>query len=84
MSAVPRSPIFVTLAFDPDEMARRGRLGAAVTHSRYDGRELTAPARAAFAARFASDDDRREYFRSLARKSAAARLAVRAGSEAST
>ena len=45
-------PILVTLEFDPEEMARRGRIGAHRLHALYDSRELTAPARAAFLARF--------------------------------
>ncbi len=47
-----RSPITVTLEFDPEEMARRGRIGAHVTHSRHDPRETTAKARATFMGRF--------------------------------
>jgi hypothetical protein len=43
-----------TLEIDPEEMARRGRLGAAATHSRYDGHQITAAARAARAASIAS------------------------------
>src|SRR5262245_24103534 len=35
-----------------DVRSQAGRLGAFVTHSRYDSREITAPARAAFLARF--------------------------------
>ena len=35
--------------------AARGRIGAFVTLSRHDPRELTAPARAAFRARFVTD-----------------------------
>jgi hypothetical protein len=38
-------------------MARRGRIGAHVTHSRHDARELTAPARAAFLSKFEHDVD---------------------------
>jgi hypothetical protein len=43
--------------FDPDEMALRGRIGALVTQSRHDVRELTAPARAAFLSRFEKEVD---------------------------
>jgi hypothetical protein len=50
MSEAQKPPVFVTLAFDPEEMARRGRIGACVAHSRRDTRELTAAARAAFLA----------------------------------
>ena len=57
MSAPPRDPIRVTLEFDPEEMARRGRLGAAVLHSKYDGRQLTAASRAVFLARFEAEVD---------------------------
>jgi hypothetical protein len=52
-----KPPILVTLAFDPDEMALRGRIGAHVTHSRHDARELTAPAREAFLSKFERDVD---------------------------
>ena len=37
---------------DPADLALRGRIGAHLLHARYDGRVLTAPARAAFLARF--------------------------------
>src|SRR5215218_815526 len=43
--AARRSPILVTLAYDPDEMARRGRIGAHVLHSRHDSHEIAARAR---------------------------------------
>ncbi len=56
MSA-PVSPVVVTLEFDPDDMAMRGRIGAHVTHSRHDARELTAPAREAFLAKFEREVD---------------------------
>lgn len=36
----------------PQERSDRNRIGAYTLHSRYDSRELTAPARAAFDARF--------------------------------
>jgi hypothetical protein len=52
-----KQPIVVTLAFDPNEMALRGRIGAHVTHSRHDVRELTAPAREAFLAKFEREVD---------------------------
>lgn len=57
MSTPSRNPIAVTLEFDPAEMAMRGRIGAHVTHSRHDGRELTAPARQAFLSKFERDVD---------------------------
>ncbi len=44
--------ITVTLKFDPDEMARRGRIGAYARLSKYDSADLTAPARAAFLDKF--------------------------------
>ena len=52
-----KPPITVTLEFDPEEMARRGRIGAHRLHALYDSRELTAPARAAFLARFEREVD---------------------------
>ena len=52
-----KPPITVTLTFDPEEMSRRGRIGAHRTHSRHDSRELTAPGRAAFLARFEREVD---------------------------
>jgi hypothetical protein len=52
-----RPPISVVLTFDPAEMARRGRLGAQVTHARHDPHSLTAAARAAFLARFEQEVD---------------------------
>ena len=55
--SVRKSPVLVTLAFDPEEMAQRGRIGAHVTHSRHDARELTAPAREAFLSKFERDVD---------------------------
>ena len=57
MSEHDRSPRSFTVAFDPAEMAFRGRIGAHVTHSRYDARELTAPARAAFLTKFEREVD---------------------------
>ena len=53
-----RSPRrFITIHLDPEEMARRGKIGAHVTHSRHDARELTAPARQAAFARFEQEVD---------------------------
>lgn len=40
-----------------EEAALRGRIGAHVLHSRHDPRETTAPARAAFLARFEREVD---------------------------
>lgn len=44
------SPVLITrvVTFDPEEMARRGRLGAAARHARHDPRPYTAAARAGF------------------------------------
>jgi hypothetical protein len=53
-----RSPSrFITIELDREEMRARGRIGAHVTHSRHDARELTAPARQAFLSRFAQQVD---------------------------
>jgi hypothetical protein len=38
-------------------MSLRGKIGAAVTHSRHDGKALTAPAREAFLKRFLDEVD---------------------------
>src|SRR5215207_10068344 len=46
-----------TIDIDPEEMSRRGRIGAHVTHSRHDARELTAPAREAFLSKFEQEVD---------------------------
>jgi hypothetical protein len=47
----------LVLEIDPEEMSRRGRIGAHVLHSRYDSRELTAAARASFLSRFEREVD---------------------------
>lgn len=52
-----RPPITVVMEFDPEEMARRGRIGALRLHSLYDSTELTAPARRAFMSRFETEVD---------------------------
>ena len=57
MPDVRKPLVLITLAFDPEEMARRGRIGADVTHSRHDARELTSPARAAFLTSFEKQVD---------------------------
>lgn len=46
---------------DASDLALRGRIGAHLLHARHDSRVLTAPARAAFLARFetAVDPERR-------------------------
>ena len=73
MSGPLRSSVTISYQVDPEEMARRGRLGGIAVHAKHDSRELTAPGRAAFLARFTNDDDRRAYFQQLAQKSATAR-----------
>jgi hypothetical protein len=45
MPEVRRPSVFVTLEIDPEEMARRGRIGAHVLHSRHDSSEIAARAR---------------------------------------
>jgi hypothetical protein len=57
MPKVRKPWVFITLAVDPEEMARRGRIGAHVTQSRHDARELTSPARAAFLTTFEKQVD---------------------------
>ena len=57
MSEQKKAPILVTLEFDPEEMSRRGRIGAHRLHALHDSRELTAPARAAFLAKFEREVD---------------------------
>ena len=52
-----RSPILVTLAYDPDEMARRGRIGAHVLHSRHDSSEIAARAREGLAKKYLNQVD---------------------------
>jgi hypothetical protein len=52
-----RSPILVTLAYDPDEMARRGRIGAHVLHSRHDSHEIAARAREGLARKYLDEVD---------------------------
>lgn len=69
------NPLVVILTIDRAEMAERGRLGGIATRERHDPREITKAGRAAFLARFESDDERRDYFAALGRKSAEARRA---------
>jgi hypothetical protein len=57
MSSRPKSPIEVTLTFDPVEMARRGRIGAFRLHATHDPRETTAAARSTFLAKFEAQVD---------------------------
>ncbi|MDE3073898.1 MAG: hypothetical protein KGJ86_00590 [Chloroflexota bacterium] len=54
----------------------RGKAGAAATHAKHDGRELTAAARRAFLARFTTDEERRAYFSRLGKASGRARAEV--------
>jgi hypothetical protein len=51
-----------------DQQARV-QLGAQVVNAKYDGRELTTPARLAFSKKFAAEDDFRNYMRDLAPRS---------------
>jgi hypothetical protein len=44
-------------AFDPDDMARRGRIGALVLHATHDARETTQKARESFLSRFEREVD---------------------------
>ena len=57
MSTPSREPIFVTLQFDPKEMARRGRIGAHVLHSRHDSREIAARAREGLVRKYLDEVD---------------------------
>lgn len=50
-------PPAVRWDIDPHEMALRGRIGAHRLHATHDSRELTAPARMAFLARFEREVD---------------------------
>ena len=83
MSSTPKSPVVVTVEYDPVEMARRGRIGAYARLAKHDARELTAPARTAFLSRFEKDVDpdgtlppeERERRAAFARKAHFARLA---------
>ena len=66
------------------EASLRGRIGAYALHSQYDSREITAPARKAFLARFAIEvdpkgtlaPDERARRAEMARKGYFARLAL--------
>ena len=57
MPEIRKPPVLVTQAFDPEGMARRGQIGAYITHSRHDACELTSPARAAFLSTFEKQVD---------------------------
>jgi hypothetical protein len=52
-----RSSITVVLEFDPDEMARRGRIGAHALHSKHDSREIAARAREGLAKKYLDQVD---------------------------
>src|SRR5687768_1678993 len=52
-----KSPISITLQFDPEEMARRGRIGAYARLARHDPKSLTENARAAFLTKFEREVD---------------------------
>jgi hypothetical protein len=78
---MPERPLLLrTVLIDPQEMARRGRLGGRRTQDLHDGRHLAENARKAFNERFehAADPDeaRRQYFSRLGRLSAARRQAA--------
>ena len=49
--------IYRTLTYDPQEMARRGRIGAYRLHATNDPKETTKAAREAFMARFEREVD---------------------------
>ena len=55
--AVHRPPIAVVVEFDPEEMARRGRLGALALHARHDSNAIATRAREAFLSRFEREVD---------------------------
>jgi hypothetical protein len=57
MSPPSRDPITVTLEFDPEEMSRRGRIGAHRLHATHDPRETTAKARETFLIQFEREVD---------------------------
>jgi hypothetical protein len=61
--------------YDTEEMARRGRLGAAALHARRDPKQLAANASSAFLDGFKDREALRAHMRRLARASAAARRA---------
>ena len=52
-----RGTVTVEVTYDRDDMAMRGRIGAAVLHSRYDARTTTEAARAALRAKWERDVD---------------------------
>jgi hypothetical protein len=77
--------------FDPTTMGLRGRIGAYRLHATHDSRETTAPARAAFLARFEKEVDpegvlpEAERLRraEMARKAHFARLALKSAKKRS-
>jgi hypothetical protein len=57
MPEVRRPSVFVTLEIDPEEMARRGRIGAHVLHSRHDSSDIAARAREGLAKKYLDQVD---------------------------
>lgn len=57
MSTPSPERITVTLEFDPEEMSRRGRIGAHRLHATHDPRETTAKAREVFLTQFEREVD---------------------------
>jgi hypothetical protein len=57
MSNVRKPSVFVTVEIDPEEMARRGRIGAHVLHSRHDSHEIAARAREGLTKKFLDQVD---------------------------
>src|SRR5215212_4973983 len=57
MSTPSRDAITVILEFDPDEMSRRGRIGAHRLHATHDPRETTAKTREVFLTQFEREVD---------------------------
>lgn len=55
--AARKSVTTVSYTVDTADLARRGRIGAYVAHSRHDPRETTQKARAAFRSRFEREVD---------------------------
>src|SRR5688500_772524 len=57
MSTPSPERITVTLEFDPEEMSRRGRIGAHRLHATHNPRETTAKARETFLTQFEREVD---------------------------
>jgi hypothetical protein len=49
--------VHVPLSISPDERSLRGRIGAYALHSKYDSREITRAARAAYLAKWTREVD---------------------------